>query len=168
MRSKRSTPVRVLRGQPGGRRAEAAFRVDRAGGAGPGCARTGAGGTPALPGGPPPTLLLHKEARAGLPGRSPADAAEPSCLVSLRGSLFFSFVSGKRRPPARPRSLHSEQPGRVVPEDVFHLGVAEAFGPAGPLEGAQVLQAGEHRLELQVFFPPMGGVSAQPEKRILD
>ena len=57
VRRKRSAPVRFLRSQPGGRRAGASFPVDRGGGVGPGCARTGAGGTPALPGGPPPTTL---------------------------------------------------------------------------------------------------------------
>ena len=41
----------------------------------------------------------HPGARAGLPGGSPADAAEPSRLVSLRGALChfldysFFFVS---------------------------------------------------------------------------
>ena len=170
MRSKRSTLVRFLRGQtdaPGsagvppasfprcpcrpsrpapplsGREESHGSVPDmiRDGGAGPGCARTGAGGTPALPGGPPPTLLLHKEARAGLPGRSPADAAEPSCLVALRDPSchfvdhsWFRLFQVSAAPPARPPSLQSEESGGVVPEDILDLGVAEALGPAGPLE----------------------------------
>ena len=43
-------------------------------------------GRPRSRGAPPPSLLLLKGARAGLPGRSPADAAEPSRLVALRDS----------------------------------------------------------------------------------
>ena len=48
-----------------------------------------------------PSLLLLNGKRAGLPGRSPADAAEPSGLVALRGLRVtswitpFSLVSGK-------------------------------------------------------------------------
>ena len=59
------------------------------GGVVPGCARTGAGGTPALPGGAPPITPAPQGGARRVAGRSPADAAEPSRLVALRGSLFF-------------------------------------------------------------------------------
>ena len=97
------------RGQPGGRRVEAPFRVDRDGGAGPGCARNGAGGTPALPGGRLlPSFLLLEGAWAGLPGRGRVDSAEPSRLVVLRVSswmtLFFFCFRQARVNPNQPDS----------------------------------------------------------------
>ena len=65
-----------------------------------------AGGTPALPGGRLfQSLLLLEGAHAGLPVRRPCRCGTavplrgPSrSFVSLRGSLFFSFVSNKHRP----------------------------------------------------------------------
>ena len=123
VRSKGSTPVGFLRGQPDAPRergrparilsppprlstlpADAASveaggepwpgsRLIRAGGVGPGCARTGAGGTPALPGGDcSHPSCSSRGGRTGLPGRRPAHAAEPSRLVTLRGFLFSAFV----------------------------------------------------------------------------
>ena len=146
VRSKGSTPVGFLRGQPDAPRergrparilsppprlstlpADAASvgaggepwpgsRLIRAGGVGPGCARTGAGGTPALPGGGDCShpSCSSRGGRTGLPGRRPAHAAEPSRLVTLRGFLFSAFVDNPQLfqtspAPALPgRSYESE------------------------------------------------------------
>ena len=90
-------------------------RLIRAGGVGPGCARTGAGGTPALPGGDcSHPSCSSRGGRTGLPGRRPAHAAEPSRLVTLRGFLFSAFVDNPQLfqtspAPALPgRSYESE------------------------------------------------------------
>ena len=49
--------------RPGRRRAMAPFPVDPSGGDGPGCAKLGAGGTPALPGRLPPMTSSHQRAQ---------------------------------------------------------------------------------------------------------
>ena len=63
---------------------------------------------------PLPSLLLLEGARAGLPARSPVDAAEPSRLVALPGPSWitiFSFVSGKERMLEFPRGSQKSPPG---------------------------------------------------------
>ena len=72
-----------------------------------------AGGTPALPGGILPSLLLLQGVRDGLPSRSPSHSAEPSRFVSLRGpschfvdySFFLLFQISSA--PAAWRALSS-------------------------------------------------------------
>ena len=120
VRSKGSTPVGFLRGQPDAPRergrparilstpprlstlpADAASvgaggepwpgsRLIRAGGVGPGCARTGAGGTPALPGGGGllPSLLLLKGGAHRLAG---PQACPCGRTVSLGDPSWISF-----------------------------------------------------------------------------
>ena len=53
-------PCRRDQHRPGRRKAVAPFPVDPSGGDGRGCARLGAGGTPALPGGLPPMTGSHQ------------------------------------------------------------------------------------------------------------
>ena len=151
MRSKGSTPVGFLRGQPDAPRergrparilsppprlstlpADAASveaggepwpgsRLIRAGGVGPGCARTGAGGTPALPGGDcSHPSCSSRGGRTGLPGRRPAHAAEPSRLVTLRGFLFSAFVDNPQLfqtspAPALPGRSYESETIRTIP-----------------------------------------------------
>ena len=103
--------MRFLRGRAGGRRTDAAFRVDRDGGVLPGCARTGAGETPALPGGVLPSLLLLKRAcRVARPQPHRCARAVPlggpSCV--LRGFLFFRLFKASEAPALPCRSSESE------------------------------------------------------------
>jgi len=75
--------------------------------------RTGvhAGGTPALPGGFIPSLLLLKGARAGLPGRSPCRCGRavtpsgPSCHF-VDHSFFVCFGQERLVNPANKRNQH--------------------------------------------------------------
>ena len=113
MRSKRSTPVRCLRGQPGGRRAEAPLRVDRAGEWGRAAPGAGRAGRPRSRGASSHHSCSSRARKracraAALPMRQSRHAWWP--FVSLRGSLFFSFVSGKPspRPPRRGGSSEGE------------------------------------------------------------
>ena len=84
---------------PGRRRAMAPFPVDPSGGDGPGCARLGAGGTPALPG------SLHPMT-SSLQGHQMADAfwchlslkevhLSSGLFVFIRVHSWFVFINGR-------------------------------------------------------------------------
>ena len=104
----------VAAGHPVGRNriVPAPLPIETGGGGWRGCARTCAGGTPALPGGLP--LSMGLAARGGVPrlagphpcgwGRAVKLGGPSSFFVSLRGSLFFRLfpMSGL---PGRPPPL---------------------------------------------------------------
>ena len=142
MRSKRSTPVRCLRGQPdappgaqasrphpfpaapvdppgrrrlcqGGRRAEAPFRVDRAGEWGRAAPGPGRAGRPRSRGGAPPINLAPQGRASGLAGPQPCRCGRAvtlggpsSFFVSLRGQLFFRLFQASAGPPTAPRHFN--------------------------------------------------------------
>ena len=100
--------------RPGHRRAMAPFPVDASGGDGRGCARLGAGGTPALPGSLHPMTSSpqgHKIAEAFWRPLWLKQVRLSSCLfVFIRVHSWFVFIN--ERSAVFPRMIRAAPPGR--------------------------------------------------------
>ena len=104
---------------PGRRRAMAPFPVDPSGGDGPGCAKLGAGGTPALPGSLHPMTSSHQGhqiAEAFWRRLSLKRAHLPSGLfVFIRVHSWFVFI---KRSAVFPRMIRTAGRGPDLPESL--------------------------------------------------